>query len=188
MTDAARPGPAEVPWRLVVAALVGAAVAVFFGVYGQVHDPTGQQTIKLGFDNTLDAKAALTTVAVLFALVQLYTALRIYGKGSLPPRELPPWFGAAHRLSGTLAFVASLPVAYHCLWALGFNDSTDDLRPFLHSLLGCFFYGVFAAKMLIVRDRESPAWALPLLGGLVFTTLVGLWLTSALFVFTGSIP
>jgi hypothetical protein len=176
-----------VPWRLVVAAAVGAAVAVFFGVYGKVHDPAGQDTITLFFDKTLDVKVAFTTIAVLLAMVQLYTALRIYGKTSLPPRVLPPWFGAVHRLSGTFAFLFSLPVAYHCLWSLGFNSDASQFRPFLHSIVGCFFYGVFAAKMLIVRDHKLPGWALPVVGGAVFTALVTLWLTSALFVFTGSV-
>ena len=52
---------------------------------------------------------------------------------------------------------------------------------FAHSLLGCVFYGAFAAKMLVVRWRELPGVALPLAGGLVFATLVAVWLTSGLW-------
>lgn len=41
-------------------------------------------------------------------------------------------------------------------------------------------------KMLVLTRRGLPGWALPVIGGLVFTGLVGLWLTSALcFTSTG---
>lgn len=125
-------------------------------------------------------KAWFTTFAVILALVQLYTSLRIYGKASLPPRELPVWFGALHRLSGIAAFLFTLPVAYHCLWSLGF-DPTGNTRVFFHSVFGLFFYGAFAAKVVIVRSRRMPGWALPAVGGAVFTVLVLVWLTSSLW-------
>jgi hypothetical protein len=45
-------------------------------------------------------------------------ALWLYGRLPLPAG--PPWRGSLHRISGRLAFLASLPVAYHCLYqALG---------------------------------------------------------------------
>ena len=53
-----------------------------------------------------------------------------------------------------------------------------------HSLLGCLFFGAFTTKMLALRLRSVPGWALPLLGGLLFSALAGLWLTSALWFFT----
>jgi len=165
------------------ALLLGAAVAVAAGVYGSVHDPAGQQTISLFFSNTLSFKAWTTTMILLLALYQLYSALRMWGKVSFP-RELPAWFGDAHRLSGTLAFALSLPVAFHCLWALGFEPDFSELRRFTHSSLGCLFYGAFAAKVTLVRSRGAPSWALPVVGGVVFTTLVAIWLTSSLWFFT----
>ena len=42
----------------------------------------------------------------------------------------------------------------------------------------------FTAKMLALRPKSVPGWAIPLLGGLLFTALAGLWLTSALWFFT----
>ena len=54
----------------------------------------------------------------------------------------------------------------------------------LHSLFGCVFFGAFAVKMLSLPKRGLPGWALPLLGGLVFAMLTGLWLTSSLWFFT----
>jgi thiamine transporter ThiT len=81
-----------------------------------------------------------------------------------------------------VAFVVSLPVAVHCLWSLGFVTSSP--RVLVHGLAGCAFYGAYAAKMLGLRLRGLPGWALPVLGGLVFTTFVLVWLTSALWFFT----
>lgn len=167
---------------LLALAGIGAAVAVLLGVYGKVHDPTGESTIALFFSGTLNLKAWFTTVAVLLALVQVLTALRLYGKVGIP-RTLPRWLGDVHRLSGTLALLFSLPVAYHCLWALGFESDAGAPRRFIHSVAGCFFYGAFVTKVLAVRRRGVPKWALPVLGGATFTALVVLWSTSSLWFF-----
>lgn len=172
-----------VPTRLVVAALVGAAVVIALAVYSNVHDPTGEQPYKLFFTGTIQLKAWFATVAVLAACFQLGSAMWLYGKVGDPARA-PAWLGDAHRLSGTVAFLFSLPVAYHCLWALGWSDA--DTRTVVHSLVGCFFYGAFATKVLVVRAKGLPGWALPVAGGAVFTALVAVWLTSALWFFTSS--
>jgi hypothetical protein len=170
-------------YRLLVPLVGGAAVSIALGVYGRVHDPTGHALFTLFFTRTLNLKAWFATVAVVLAFLQVLTALRIYGKIKIPARA-PTWLGDFHRLSGTLAFLFSLPVAFHCLWSLGFNPRSSQTRVFVHSLLGCAFYGAFAAKMVIVRSKEMPAWALPVAGGVVFTALAGIWLTSSLWFFT----
>jgi hypothetical protein len=167
---------------LIVVALAGAAVAVGLGVYGRVHDPAGEATIQLFFSGTLNLKVWFATAAVALALVQLLTALRLYGKVRFP-RNPPSWLADLHRLSGTLALLFSLPVAYHCLWALGFENDADQTRRFVHSVAGCFFYGAFAAKVLTVRSTGLPGWALPLFGGATFSALVVLWSTSSLWFF-----
>ena len=87
-----------------------------------------------------------------------------------------------HRWSGRAAVVVSLPVAAHCLYALGFQ--AYDTRVLVHSLFGCFFYGIFVFKMLSLSRDHRPGWLVPVLGGAVFTGLTGLWLTSALWFFT----
>lgn len=177
MADApARPVPA----RLGVAAGVGAAVAVSLGAYGRIHDPTGHALVTLFFSRTITLKAWFATVALALALVQVLAALRIYGKIHVPVRS-PAWLGDLHRLCGTLAFVFSLPVAFHCLWSLGFKAHLSQTRVFAHSVLGCAFYGAFGAKMVIVRSERMPGWALPLAGGTVFATLVVIWCTSSLW-------
>ena len=55
----------------------------------------------------------------------------------------------------------------------------------VHSLFGCFFYGAFAAKMLVLRAR-TPNWTLPVLGGAVFAALTALWLTASVWFFATS--
>ncbi|HYF45045.1 MAG TPA: DUF6529 family protein [Acidimicrobiales bacterium] len=167
--------------RVALPALAGGAVAVAVGAYAQVHDPTGEAPYQLFFSGTLNLKVWFATGAVLLALVQLLTALRLYGRLAWPA-EQPAWWAELHRLSGTLAFALSLPVAYHCLWALGFQSG--DTRVLAHSLLGCAFYGAFATKVLVVRTKGLPGWALPVAGGLVLTVLVAVWLTSSLWFFT----
>jgi hypothetical protein len=162
-------------------ALAGAAVSLGLGVYGREHTPAGRGIFTLGFPAVINMKAWLTTFAVALVLFQLASALRMYGRLSWP-RTMPGWLPFAHRWSGTAAFVLTLPVAYHCLWSLGFQ--TVDSRRMIHSLLGCAFYGVFTTKMLSLRSTRLPGWTLPVVGGLLFTTLVGLWLTASLWFFT----
>jgi Family of unknown function (DUF6529) len=168
--------------RLLLAGGIGAAIALSLGIYGNAHSPATDLSITLGFANTITMKVWLATVAVLFALVQLGSALWMYGR--LPVREGPAWLGSLHRISGRLAFLFSLPVAYHCLYQLAFQDTTA--RVLIHSLLGCAFYGAFAAKVVIVRSHSLPGWALPVAGGTVFTVLVAVWLTSGLWFITNN--
>jgi hypothetical protein len=171
---------AELP-KLLGIVLAGAAVAVALGVYGHVHDPTGRQPYTLFFSSTINLKVWFATAVILLACVQAFTAARLYGRVAFP-RTLPGWWGDLHRLTGTLAFAVSLPVAYHCLWALGYQTTTT--RVAWHSALGCFFYGAFVMKVLAVRVTGLPNWVLPLAGGLVFAGLVAVWCTSALWFFT----
>jgi hypothetical protein len=159
--------------RLLVAALVGAAVALTLGIYGHVHDPSGKLVFTLFFSSTISMKVWLATIAAGFAVVQVVLAVWIYGR---LPWDAPDWAGPLHRISGRLAFLVSLPVAYHCLWSLGFQHT--NTRVFVHSVLGCAFYGAFAAKVIVVRSRNLPGAALPIAGGLVFALLVVVWFTS----------
>jgi hypothetical protein len=166
--------------RLLAAGALGAAVALTLGIYANVHDPATDLSITLGFADTITMKVWLATIALAFALVQLGSALWMFGR--LPLRDAPGWVGPLHRISGRLAFLFSLPVAYHCLYQLAFQDTTT--RVLAHSLLGCAFYGAFATKVTIVRSSGLPGAALPLAGGLVFTLLVAVWLTSGFWFIT----
>jgi hypothetical protein len=133
------------------------------------------------FSSTIAFKAWFATAALAFVVVQLLTAARIYGRvGFLPERG--PAIATTHRWSGRIAFLLTLPVFFHCVTILGFQ--TPDARVAVHSLAGTFVYGAFAAKVIIVRDRELPGWALPAAGLTLASILVVLWLTSALWYFT----
>ena len=163
--------------------VAGAAVAVALGVYANAHTPTHEKPYQLFFSGTIQLKVWLATLALVLAGIQLLLAARLYGK--LPfPRQAPAWLGDAHRLVGTAAFVVTLPVAYQCLWGLGFQ--TASTRVLLHGIFGCAFYGVFVIKVLGVRVKGLPSWVLPVAGGLVFAALVAIFLTSSLWFFTSS--
>ena len=163
--------------------LAGAVVAVSLGVYAKVHTPSGRPLFTLGLSGMLQMKVWLSTAAVVLLLVQLVSALWMWGR--LPAAgPAPGWLPQLHRWSGTIAFVLTVPVAFHCLWALGFG--TTNARVVVHSVAGCLFYGAYTAKMLGLRMRNSPKWLVPVLGGSVFAMLVLAWLTAAVWFFTRS--
>lgn len=167
---------------LLVATAVGTLVAIGLGVYGRLHEPTFFAINLAGFSSGTAAKAWLGTGAFVLALVQLGSAMVMYGR--FPSISAPPWIGGLHRWSGRIAVLLTVPVAVHCLYALGFQDGSP--RVLLHSLFGCFFYGAFATKMLVLNRPGAPRWVLPVSGGAVFTALVALWLTSSLWFFATS--
>jgi hypothetical protein len=134
---------------------------------------------RLFFSDPIHLKAWFATLAALGACIQLFLAAWIFRK--LPwPR--PAWVPATHRWVGRLTFVATLPVAYHCIFKLGFQSATT--RVLAHSLFGSAFFGAYVAKVTIVRLHRFPRWVLPTAGGLVFALLIGLWYTSAYWFFT----
>ncbi len=178
-----RPGTEKRALAAASVVLVGAVVAVGLGVYGKEHTPAGRPIFTLGFSGMLQFKTWLSTIVLVFVVVQVISAMAMYGH--LPGvANAPGWVSQLHRWSGAIAFVVSLPVAFHCLWALGFQ--TTNSRVIIHSIAGCAFYGAYASKMLGLRVRGLPGWALPVLGGLVFAALVVAWLTAALWFFTRS--
>jgi hypothetical protein len=160
---------------------IGAAVSLGLGVYGRVHDPTGQSLIDLFFTSSINLKVWFATAAITLATFQLLSGRKILGK--LGRGSGPRWLPRAHRVSGTTAFLLTIPVAYHCLWSLGFHSDAGT-RVLVHGLAGCFFFGALTAKILVVRTRRMPSWALPVLGGAVFTGLTAVWITSSLWFFT----
>ncbi|MER7176827.1 DUF6529 family protein [Streptomyces mesophilus] len=170
-----RPHPA----RYLIPVFAAGLVAVGLGVYGKTHDPAGTSFNLAGFSSTGAVKSWLGTGAFAFAVVQFLTALAMYGR--LPGVGAKPWMAGTHRWSGRIAFLLAVPVAVHCLYALGYQ--TFDTRVMWHSLLGCFFFGAFTTKMLLLRHERLPGWLLPLVGGAVFAGLAVVWVTSALWFF-----
>jgi hypothetical protein len=166
--------------KLVVPSLIGALVALTLGIYGRLHHPTGIAINIAGFSSPGYVKSWLATGATAFALVQVGSAMVMYGK--VPRVAAPSWIGGLHRWSGRIAFLLAVPVAIHCLYALGFQHYST--RVLVHSLLGCAFFGAFTVKMLILPKRGLPKWLLPALGALVFVLLTAVWFTSAYWFFS----
>jgi hypothetical protein len=179
MSRAIRSAPSAAASSSAALALAaGAVVAVVLGVYGSVHDPTGRTLTTLGFSSLLAMKVWLAVAAGVLALAQGITAAWMYGLLGRA-RSAPGFVGPLHRATGALAVLVTLPVAYSCLWSLGFQ--TYDTRVLLHSLVGCLLYGALVTKVLVLHGRPTPGWLLPAAGGAVLTSLVLVVLTSAVW-------
>jgi len=172
------------PTWLAIPLMAFALVTVTVGLVARqtVREPYATPFLHPFFTDTLQMKAWLLTVAVVLACGQLVTAARIYELLHFPPKGR--FYHAVHRWSGRVAILLTLPVAYHCVFLLGFG--THSPRVLAHSLLGSALYGAIVAKVLIVRSTRFAPWALPAAGGLLFSILLGLWLTSSLWFFTAA--
>ncbi len=162
---------------LLIAVAAGTLVSVGLGVYGRLHEPTFAGLSVAGFSSGTAAKSWLASAAFALVVIQLLSAALMY-------RSSRSWVPRVHRWVGRVAVLATVPVAVHCLYALGFQLSST--RVLVHSLAGCFVYGVFVAKMLVLPRPTAPRWSIPLLGGLLFTALTAVWLTSSMWFFSSS--
>lgn len=155
----------------------GGLLSVLLGIYGSVHEPTFEEIATFGFGSMISMKVYLSLAAGVLAVGQVVGALWLYGK---LPLAAPSWLGMGHRAGGVLAVLLTLPVAYHCLWSLGLQvGEPATTRVAAHSLLGCAVYGALVVKVFAVRTRTAPGWFLPVAGGLLFTLLIGVVVTSA---------
>jgi len=167
-------------WRLAGIGLLGLGVVVALYVAGRLHQP--DYTFSMLGTNPIPLKSLLATIALALAGVQVLLALWIYQRLPLagrPPRPVP----IAHKITGYALLALTIPVAVHCLIAYGVQMTS--VRVAIHSIAGCFLYGAFAAKVLIVRSRRLPGWALPTAGGLLAIVVGVLWYTSALWFYNG---
>src|SRR5205823_8054929 len=175
---AAQPRVERRSYRWVAVPLLAfALVSLTSGLLAR-HSPRSKGYFRLFFSDPVHLKAGFASAAVVLACFQLFTAAWIFRK--LPWRK-PAWVNPAHRWSGRLAFAFTLPVAYHCIFKLGFR--TPDSRVLAHSLLGCAVYGAYASKVTILRLHRFPRPVLPIAGGLLFAVLIGVWYTSALWLY-----
>src|SRR5437870_9977369 len=179
-----KPSGANPAW-LAVPLVVLALVTLTVGLVARqtVREPYATPFFHPFFTDTLQMKAWLVTAVVVLACGQLLTAAHIFGWLRLPSEGR--FYHAVHRWSGRAAILLTLPVAYHCVFLLGFRSQSP--RVLIHSLLGTALYGAVVAKVLIVRSNRFAPWVLPVAGGLLFSVLLGLWLTSALWFFTAAL-
>jgi Family of unknown function (DUF6529) len=175
-------GGSAVP-RLALAVLLAAVVTGVLVIAGRVHQPDYSASLfgQAGI-GAVTLKSWLASIVLVLAAGQVLLALWLYRK--LPGLPAPGrWVARAHRLNGVTLIAVSLPVAVHCLIAYGVQ--LTSLRVGLHSLAGCFLYGAFAAKILLVQRRRLPRWVLPVAGGTLAATVALLWYTAALWYFHG---
>jgi hypothetical protein len=162
---------------LAVALAAGALVTVTVGLLERhmLASPHPIPYFHLFFSDPFYMKAWLASAALVLAFGQLITAAGMYGWLRISPET---WFyHIVHRWSGRLAIALTLPVAFNCLFDLGLSPM--DMRIMIHAILGAFIYGIFVAKFLLLRVDRAPGWILPVLGSALFSTVLGLWLTSA---------
>lgn len=132
---------------------------------------------RLFFSDPIHLKAWVATAVLVVAVAQPLSAAWIFGK---LPWHRPSWIAAFHRWNGRLVLLLTLPVAYLCIFRFGFQTTTG--RVIAHGLLGAALYGAFTAKILTVR-LHRPALATLVAGGLLFSLLIAVWSTSALWLF-----
>jgi uncharacterized protein (DUF697 family) len=169
--------------RIAVIGLLSAGVVVAIYIAGRVHTVNPAFSLfGTQYEAARSLKAVLATAALGVAAVQVLLALWMYRKLPLagrPPRAVRP----AHRLLGYGLFALTIPIALHCLIAYGVQ--LTSARVAVHSLAGCFLYGAFVAKVLLVHTRRLPRWVLPVAGGMLAVTVAVLWYTSALWYYNG---
>jgi mono/diheme cytochrome c family protein len=178
VAELAAASPQQRSYRWLAAPLVAFALGALTAGLLADHDPRSKGYFRLFFEDPIHLKAGFATAVIVLACFQLFTAAWIFRKLPWPK---PAWVNPVHRWSGRLAFVLTLPVAYHCIFKLGFQDPST--RVLAHSLFGCAVYGAFASKVTIVRLRRFPRFVLPVAGGLLFAVLVGVWWTSAVWLY-----
>jgi uncharacterized protein DUF6529 len=160
---------------------VGVAAALFAA--GRLHTPDyGFSLFGQAGLAAVTLKSALASIALAVAVVQVLLALWIYHKLPLagsPPRPVRP----AHRITGFALLALTVPIAVHCLITYGVQLTSP--RVAVHSLAGCFLYGAFTAKVMMVHSRRLPGWALPVTGGALAVITGVLWYTSAIWYYNG---
>src|SRR5260370_16538360 len=97
------------------------------------------------FSDTIHMKAWLATGAIVLALFQALTGARLFEIVRFAPYGR--FWSRIHRGSGYLAILLTLPVAYHCIFLLGFETTTVRLT--VHSPLPSPSYTPFPAQLLL---------------------------------------
>jgi uncharacterized protein DUF6529 len=180
MTAPGTPGADAAWWRLAGIGLLGIGVAAAVYLAGRLHRP--DYAFSMFGADPIPPKSLLATIVLGLAVLQVLLALWMYRKLPLAGR-LPRPVPVTHRVTGFALLALTVPVAVHCLIAYGVQ--LTSLRVAVHSIAGCFFYGAFTAKVLLVHSRRLPGWALPTAGGMLAIIVGILWYTSALWYYNG---
>ena len=168
-------------WRLAGIGLLAVGVAAALYVAGRLHQP--DYSFSMFGTDAVPPKSLLATIVLGLAVLQVLLALWMYRKLPLagrPPRPVP----VTHRVTGLVLFALTVPIALHCLIAYGVQ--LTNVRVAVHSIAGCFFYGAFTSKVLLVHSKRLPGWTLPAAGGTLAVIVGVLWYTSALWYYNGN--
>jgi hypothetical protein len=152
--------------RFAAAGALALAVVAIVAAYAHFHTGTGRAVPRLFFSSTLAFKVWASVAIACLAVAQVVLAIRLYrgaGAGN----------GTWHRLAGTVLYLLSLPVVFHCVWSIGVDWAALDARVRAHAVAGCAYLGLFAAKVVSVRSRLGSArHLLPVLGSALALSLV----------------
>ena len=188
MTPSGSTSPPETGQAPSIARLAG-ILLLSAGVVAAIYVAGRVVTVNPGFSlfgrqylAAVSLKAVLATVVLGAAVVQVLLALWIYRKLPLAGRA-PRAVRLSHRVLGFCLLALTVPIALHCLIAYGVQ--LTSARVAVHSLAGCFLYGAFVAKVLLVQTRRLPRWVLPVAGGVLAVTVAVLWYSSALWYYNG---
>src|SRR5690349_8723074 len=98
-----RPTPTR-QWALAAVGALGLAVSAALAAYARAHPGDGAALTTLGFSGMLQMKAWLTSAAALLVVVQLLSALAMWGRLPGVPASAT-WPSPVHRWTGTVAFL-----------------------------------------------------------------------------------
>jgi hypothetical protein len=183
MTQPRATGRRSAAARLALIGVLAAGVTAAVYVAGRVLTPDYTFGIfgRVGL-GAISLKSVLATVVFGVAILQVLLALWMYRRlpfAGSPPRQVR----LAHRIIGFALFALTVPIAVHCLIAYGVQLTSP--RVAVHSLAGCFLYGSFTAKVLLVQSKRLPGWTLPVAGGMLAVLIGVLWYTSAFWYYNG---
>ena len=155
---------------------VGLAILTAFGILQPGFAGLGFKTLM---------KVIGATIVAVLAMSQFYTMHAVMGhlpRGRFKIKQLM----RAHRYGGRIAILLAALVAVFCIVDIGAPN--QPLRVVVHVVAGCTAFTALAVKFTLIRFRPALAYDLaPNLGGIAAVAFIAIWLTSALFYFTGNL-
>lgn len=156
-------------------------MGIGLAAYASIHEPTQRGLLFVASDSVVDTKIVLSSLAVALFLAQV-------GCGWMAARQ-PAATGAQlseiQRIFAAGGFALSLPVVFHCVWALGWPS--EGVGAWTHAILGCVAYGSYLVHAFGVRalgarpDRRPPIS--PGTGAVAAVAMTAAWAT---MVFSGA--
>ena len=125
--------------------------------------------------NLLLWKVILATIVIALAGLQVAMAAGFYEVASLPGIG-PGTAARVHRISGRIALILAVVVAYTCL--AGPAGPTSPTRVVLHSVFGTLVFVLLAVKFSLLKLTRAGGRAIPYVGIALFLTFGAIWATS----------